>query len=79
MSMSYAAGMAGDDIISRYADAPAGRDNIGPALPFILYALAWLAAALVFGFPGVIIPALTAVAAIFFVLIQLTLGKVEVS
>ena len=79
MSMSYAAGMAGDDIINRYADAPAGRDSIGPALPFILFALAWLAAAITFGFPGIIIPALAAVVAMFWVLIMLTLGKVEVS
>ena len=45
----------------------------------IMGAVIWLAAAIVFGAPAIIFPALAAVAAVFYVLIQLTLGKVEVS
>ena len=59
--------------------AEEGRDSLRPALPFLLLAAVWLVAAIVFGAPAIIIPALAAVATIFFVLIQLTLGKVEVS
>ncbi|MCB1384108.1 MAG: hypothetical protein KDJ73_14510 [Notoacmeibacter sp.] len=56
-----------------------GRDSLRPAMPLLVLAVIWLAAAIVFGAPAIIFPALAAVAAVFYVLIQLTLGKVEVS
>ena len=74
------AALAANEAFSAHRSAgEEGRDSLRPALPFINLAAMWLLAALVFGFPAIIIPALCAVAAMFYVLIQLTLGKIEVS